>query len=205
MSRRSRSPRADAAVTGYLLRAGAGTLADGAHLVWSVADGRRGRRWRAVATLDGVITHALLLEVDVTGRPSRLELSTTAGMLTLHPEEGSGGLHGNVVTGSGVRHLALPWSAEHGLEVEGRPIAAAVTAHRLSGSTGVGEGRTVPVVVITPDLLVAEATRRYTRVAAGEWQIDDVDGGATPVVLAIDDRGVPVPAGDARAWPLELD
>ena len=65
--------------------AGALGLADGAWLTWSVADGRRGRRWRAVSTLAGAITHALLLEVDLAGRPARLELTTPAGMLTLHP------------------------------------------------------------------------------------------------------------------------
>lgn len=191
-------------MTAPLRRAGAGTLADGSELVWSVADGRRGRRWRAFASVEGVVTHALLLEVDVTGRPSRLELTTLAGMLTLHPEEGSGGLHGNVVTAAGMRHLALPWGADHGLEIESRPFAAAVTAHRLARSTAVGEGRTVPVVVIDVDLQVAEATRRYTRVGGGEWRIESVAGDAPPVVLAIDKRGVPVLPGNAREWPLEL-
>ena len=143
-SRPNRSPPAEGTVTAYLRRAGAGSLADGAELVWSVADGRRGRRWRAVASVDGLVTHALLLEVDLAGRPSRLELTTPAGLLTLHPEEGSGRLHGNVVTGSGVRHLALPWSDDHGLEVHGRPIAAAVTAHRLAASHGRGGGEDRP-------------------------------------------------------------
>lgn len=192
-------------MTPYLRRAGAGTLADGSELAWSVADGSRGRRWRAVATLDGAITHALLLEVDVGGRPSRLELTTPAGMLTLHPEEGSGRLHGNVVTAAGVRHLALPWGDGHGLEVDGRPIAAAVTVHRLAAATPVGEGRTVPVVSIAPDLLVTEATRRYQRVSEGEWRIESTPGDAGSVRLVIDDRGIPVPAADAREWPLELD
>ena len=191
-------------MTEHLRRAGAGTLADGSRLVWSVADGRRGRRWRAAASSNGVITHALLLEVDVAGRPSRLELTTPAGMLTLHPEEGSGGLHGNVVTASGVRHLALPWSGDHGLEIEGRPIAAAVTAHRLSGSVAVGEGRTVPVVVITADLDVAEATRRYLRVGEGEWHTGPVSGGWDVTVVRVDERGVPVLPRDDHEWPLEL-
>ncbi len=192
-------------MTEFLRRAGAGTLADRSHLVWSVADGRRGRRWRAVASSNGVISHALLLEVDVAGRPSRLELTTPAGMLTLHPEEGSGELHGNVVGEAGVRHLVLPWRDAHGLEVVGRPIAAAVTAYRLAATTGAGEGRTVPVVSITPDLLVAETTRRYNRVTEREWQIESPSGNATPVRLTIDERGIPVLPADAREWPLELD
>jgi hypothetical protein len=192
-------------VTEYLRRAGAGTLADGTELTWSVADGHRGRRWRAVSTVDGSVTHALLLEVDLDGRPSRLELTTPAGMLTLHPEEGSDGLHGNVVTAAGVRHLALSWSDDHGLEVDGRPIAAAVTAHRLATTTAVGEGRTVPVVAIGPQLGVTQTTRRYTRIADGEWRIDGGAGDHALLVLAIDERGVPVLQTGAREWPLELD
>jgi hypothetical protein len=192
-------------VSDPLRRAGSGTLADGARLAWSVADGRRGRRWRAVASVDGSISHALLLEVDATGRPSRLELTTRAGMLTLHPEEGSGGLHGNVVTASGVRHLAMAWSEDHGLEIEGRPIAAAVTAYRLAGSVGVGEGRLVPVVAVDEDLQVVPATRRYTRIGEGEWRIEPIAGGGPTVALTVDERGVPVLRGEAVEWPLELD
>lgn len=192
-------------MTDVVRRAGTGRLADGASLVWSVADGRRGRRWRAEATIDGALTHALLLEVDVAGRPSRLELTTPAGLLTLHPEEGSGALHGNVVTPAGMRHLALPWSGEHGLEVEGRPIASAVTAHLLARSTPVGEGRTVPVVVITPDLVVAETTLRYTRLGEGEWRIEGLPGEGNSTLIRIDERGVPELLGDLREWPLELD
>ncbi len=192
-------------MTVFLRRAGAGTLADGAELAWSVADGRRGRRWRAVASVDGAVTHGLLLEVDLAGRPSRLELTTRAGMLTLHPEEGSGELHGNVVTGSGVRHLAFAWSEDHGLEVEGRPIAAAVTAHRLAGSTAVGEGRIVPVVVITADLGLAEATSHLPS-RLGRGVVDrTASGGAGPVRLGMDRRGVPVLSADVREWPLELE
>ena len=192
-------------MTEFLRRAGAGSLADGSHLVWSVADGRRGRRWRAVSTSSGVVTHALLLEVDVAGRPSRLELTTPAGLLTLHPEEGSGRLHGNVVTESGMRHLAMPWSDDHGLEVTGRPIADAVTAHLLAAVVAVGEGRPVPIVSITPDLLVTEAVRRYVRLGEGEWRIDSPADDAQPILLTIDARGIPILPADTREWPLELD
>ena len=54
-------------VTRVPATAGSARLADGARLDWSVADGRRGRRWRAVATVDGHVTHALLLEVGLDG------------------------------------------------------------------------------------------------------------------------------------------
>ncbi len=66
-------------MTAFLRRAGTARLADGATLTWSLADGSRGRRWRAVATRDGSITHSLLLEVDLDGRPARLELTTPDG------------------------------------------------------------------------------------------------------------------------------
>jgi hypothetical protein len=188
-----------------LRRAGAGLLPDGSTLVWSVADGRRGRRWRAVASLDGVISHALLLEVDTDGRPSRLELTTPAGLLTLHPEEGGGALHGNVVAAAGVRHLRLPWSTEHGLEIDGRPIASAVTAHRLAGSLAVGEGRTVPVVAIAADLTLLETRHRYTRVGEGEWRIEPTVADRGQATLEVDERGVPAGLAEAREWPLELD
>ena len=192
-------------MTAYLRRAGAGLLPDGSQLVWSVADGRRGRRWRAVASSNGTITHALLLEVDRAGRPSRLELTTAAGMLTLHPDEANRTLHGNVVTPSGMRHLSVPWSDEHGLEVEGRPIATAVTAHRLAGATAVGEGRAIPVVVVASDLLITEATHRFVRAGEGEWRIEPVPAAAGAMILRIDERGVPGALREAREWPLELD
>ncbi len=192
-------------MSAYLRRAGAGLLPDGSQLVWSVADGRRGRRWRAVASSNGVITHALLLEVDTAGRPSRLELTTPAGLLTLHPSEAGEALHGNVVTGQGVHHLSLPWSDEHGLEVDGRPIATAVTAHRLAGQLAVGEGRVVPVVAIAGDLTVSQTAIRFVRVGAGEWRVERASGEAATATLRIDARGVPAGLGGAREWPLELD
>jgi hypothetical protein len=192
-------------MSAYLRRAGAGLLPDGSQLVWSVADGRRGRRWRAMASSNGAITHALLLEVDTEGRPSRLELTTPAGMLTLHPDQAGRVLHGNVVTSAGVRHLSLPWSDAHGLEVEGRPIASAVTAHQLARAMAEGEGRAVPVVVVAADLVVSKASRRYVRVGHGEWRIEPASGHGAATILRIDERGIPSAPGDTQEWPLEVD
>jgi hypothetical protein len=189
----------------FVRQAGTGILADGSRLVWSVADGRRGRRWRAVASLDGVISQALLLEVDVEGRACRLELTTIEGMLTLHPDESLLSLHGNVVTPLGVRHLSLPWSDEHGLEIERSPIAGAVTAHRLAGSMAVGEGRTIPVVVIAADFMVSESTRRFVRLDGTGWRIEEEIGVAGASTLTVDERGIPVGLLGGREWPLELD
>ena len=192
-------------MSGPLRLAGGGTLGDGSRLVWSVADGRRGRRWRAVATVNGTISHALLLEVGLDGRPSRLELTTVAGMLTLHPDEARQTLHGNVVTTEGVRPLTLPWSDEHGLEIEGRPIATAVTVHRLAGSTRVGDAKEIPVVTVAVDLAVAQETRRYVRLGEAEWRIERIGETTGATVLKVDERGIPAGLGDPQEWPLELD
>ncbi len=186
--------------------AGIATLADGSQITWSVADGRRGRRWRAVTRRPGSPIASLLLEVGIDGRPTRVELGTDAGLLTLHPG-GSDGLYGNVVTADGIRHLALPWTEHHELEVEPLAISGAVTARRLGGRLAAGEGTAVPVVVVGADLSVREATRRYTRMDAAAWRIEGDD---IARVLSVDDRGAPIWAAGggesvlAREWPLEL-
>lgn len=189
-------------MTVFLRCAGTGLLADGARLTWSMADGSRGRRWRAVAAKDGSITHSLLLEVDLDGRAARLELTTPAGLLTLHPDADAATLHGNVVALDGVRHIALPWGAEHGLSVDGRPIADAVTAHRLAGSLGVGERRSVEVVAIGPDLAPRQKTVEFERENHDRWRLTGPTDART---LVIDPRGVPVGLAEASEWPLELD
>lgn len=188
-------------------RAGVASLTDGGEVVWSVADGRRGRRWRAVTRRGGGAVSTLLLEVDPAGRPVRLELAAAAGLMTLHPEP-TGWLHGNAVTDQGVRHLTLRWSDDHELELEPLAISGAVSAHRLGGSVAVGEGRTLPVVAINRDLEVREGSRRYERVGTTTWRIEHDEEART---LEVDDRGLPVwpiPAGEptgAGEWPLELD
>lgn len=189
-------------MTTFLRLAGTARLGDDAILTWSIAEGSRGRRWRAVTTADGVITHALLLEVDLRGRPARLELTTPAGLLTLHPEPDGSSLHGNVVSAVGMRHLAFAWSGEHGLSVDGRPIADAVTAHRLADTVRVGETRSVAVVAITPDLTLREDTVGFERRAETTWRIIRPDG---EHALTIDARGIPTGETDAVEWPLELE
>jgi hypothetical protein len=187
-------------MTALVRRAGRATLEDGTELLWSVADGRRGRRWRAEMIREGRLERVLLLEAGVDGRAVRLELAAPAGLLTLHPEA-SGGLHGNAVTASGVRHFTFEWSDEHGLELDGLPITSAVTASRLAPTTQVGEGRTVPVVVVGPDLTVRPGERRYRRLDEATWEIE---GDGRTQILAIDERGVPA-WREAGEWPLELD
>ena len=191
-------------MTTAIRRAGRVRLDDGTLLLWSVAGGRRGRRWRAMTSRDGRLLEARLLEVDGSGRPARLEITNASGVHTLHPEP-SGGLHGNVVTSDGVRHLSLAWSDTHEIAVDRSPIATAVTALRLSASVPVGDALDVEVVAVTLDLVVEPGKRRFERVSNSTWRIS---GGDEPRSLTIDERGLPTwpdNRGDAAEWPMELE
>ncbi|MGZ6270065.1 MAG: hypothetical protein ACXWMU_05810 [Candidatus Limnocylindrales bacterium] len=135
-----------------LRRAGRLPLPDNGDVLWSVAEGRRGRRWRAVRRdRSGAIVSDLFLELDPAGHWSRLELATSDGILTLHPEPDGSAVHGNVVTPSGVRPLALAWSAAHRLLLPGDPVAAvALGAERQEAVSG-------PGIVVGVDLSVTAA------------------------------------------------
>ena len=81
------------------------------------------------------IRSSLLLELDRAGRFSHLELSTAAGLLTLHPEA-DGTLHGNAVSSKGIEHIrGLPWSSETHIALEGSPVCAAIAASHGAGQT----------------------------------------------------------------------
>ena len=170
-------------MAGLVRLGGRGMLGDGSRVVWSVAEGRRGRRWREVRTgADGAVISSLLLETDAEGRFSHTELSTAAGLLTLHPEP-DGTLHGNVVTEAGVQHVrGVPWHPDGAMLLLESPVAAAVAAamaRRLAGP--------LPrVVFIEPEDL---------RLLQGA----DVERAWEGV---IDNDGLPIMAG-AESWPLE--
>ena len=118
----------------WLRRAGSGRTEDGSQVTWSVAEGRRGRRWREVI-VDGLgeVRSSLLLELDPTGRFSHLELSTAHGLLTLHPEP-DGTLHGNAVTPDGLRHVrGVPWHPDRAIRLDGSVVCVAA-ARRPDGS-----------------------------------------------------------------------
>ena len=169
-------------MTEPLRRAGRGILADGSTLLWSVAEGASGRRWRS-ATLDpaGTVVLVLLLDVDPVGRIGRLELTSATGMLTFHPEPDGRSAHGNVVNANGVRPIALAWSEDHELRVMGSPIPAAVAArHRPTSRT------TAQIVAVNADLDVEELA-----------DVPPAEGN-----VAVDERGIPLLAG-ASEWALE--
>lgn len=168
-------------MTDWLRRAGRGRLPDGRTLLWSVAEGRRGRRWRS-STLDadGHVVLVLLLEMDVQGRFARLEVTTRSGLLTLHPEPGGSRVDGNVVHPDGVRPIAVPWGPGHVLRVADSPIPEILT-------------RRVAVDGEAPSSILAiDASLALTA-------LSPLGEGSGPVA---DPRGVPILDG-AREWDLE--
>ena len=162
----------------WLRRAGHGRDATGAWVTWSVAEGRRGRRWREVVTVGGAVRSSLLLELDPDGRFSHLELSTAAGLLTLHPET-DGTLHGNAVTAGGVRHVVgLPWDRDRAVVVRGSSIC--LTAEQRPDGA-----RAASWLEIDLDLRL----ETVARVARPHWRLVDAEG--LPILI------------DGASWPLE--
>jgi hypothetical protein len=166
-------------VTDWLRRAGRGIDADGAVVTWSLAEGRRGRRWRESRVRGEAILSSLLFETGPDGRFTHLELSTPAGLLTLHPE-GDGTIHGNTVTDGGVGHVVgLPWDADGVVLVEGSSVTAAAAVAVPSGPG--------PATVLRIGLDLA-------------CSVGPEPAGAVP--READAEGLPRLA-DGRSWPLE--
>jgi hypothetical protein len=178
-------------------RAGRAVLEDGSTVVWTVSEGRRGRRWREVRTDGGGdVLSSLLLETDPAGRFLHSEVSSAAGLLTLHPE-GDGTIHGNVVTSDGVRHVTgLRWSPGSALLVDGSPIALTAAVLAPNDRTVVGQSTRLDVVRVSLGLDVAIETVEMEQVGADLWRVDGRE-------IRVDPDNLPVFA-DARTWPLEL-
>ena len=123
---------------------------------WSVAEGRRGRRWREAIVGDGgPAALAAARDGARTGSFSHLELATPAGLLTLHPE-GDGTLHGNAIEAGGIRHVAglavgrAGRRRHRGVGDRGR----GVRARSLAGEVEPGESARRTVLRITAGLLI---------------------------------------------------
>jgi hypothetical protein len=183
---------------GGLVRwAGWGRTAAGETVWWSVAEGRRGRRWREAVVTDGGLRHSLLLETSPDGRFSHLELSTPAGLLTLHPE-GDGALHGNALVAGGLRHVeALPWDPDGLVMLDGSPVARATAAHLLARTNAPDTPGRRRVLRISGDLDLASGIEDLKPLGDGGWR--PVGG---PDIIA-DALGLPILL-DALSWPLEL-
>ena len=160
------------------------------------AAGAGARRSSARAAL----RHSLLLETAADGAFSHLELSTPAGLLTLHPE-GDGTLHGNAIEAGGIRHVVgLPWDGRRPvLDIEGagdrrRACARLLAPDRIgpgaSGSTRPCSRVTAALLITTGPALVERIARRRR----GGSPAASRSGRTT--------TGLPLLA-DAEAWPLE--
>jgi hypothetical protein len=182
-------------------RGGRATTLGGDQLLWSEAGGARGTRWRESLVRDGALVRSLLVEVSTAGRPTRLEIATPAGLLTLHPERDESALHGNVVGADGIQHLAFVWSSEHELLIFGSPASATISLRRLAGTLVVGSSRELDVLRIEDDLVPRPARWHVERIARHAWHLRDRDG-TDERRLTVDDDGRPLLA-DAVTWPLE--
>ena len=171
-------------------------------LTWSEAEGERGTRWREALERDGVLRRALLLETSPAGRLTRLEMTTRAGLLTLHPEPDESAMHGNVVGHDGIRHLALPWSADRELFVSASPATATVAVRRLARTLAVGTSRELDVLRIDDELQPTLVRWRVERVSGEGWSMANVDG-SDERRMTVEDDGRPILL-DRRSWPLEL-
>jgi hypothetical protein len=177
---------------------GRGQAADGGSVVWSVAEGSRGRRWREVRNAGHAIASSLLLETDPAGRFSHLELSTPSGLLTLHPE-GDGTLHGHAIVSDGVEHVeGLGWDPDGIVLLEGSTVCRAAAAQGLAGVLEPSASRAHLAAVIPPTLWLEVKPVRVARIDERTWRF----GAEEP--FAVDRRGLPVLRG-AETWPLERD
>jgi hypothetical protein len=182
-------------------RGGHALTVGGDRLAWTEAEGAQGTRWREAVEHDGHLVRALLLETSPAGRPTRLELTTPAGLLTLHPAPDDSTLHGNVVGVDGVRHLTFSWGPEHELLVLGSPASATVTLRHLVGHVVVGANRTLDLLRIDDDLDPRPGRWSFERVARHGWHLRDT-AGPEERRLTLDDDGRPTLA-NAVTWPLE--
>jgi hypothetical protein len=187
-------------VTLPVRRGGRASTLDGASITWTQAEGARGTRWRESIVSERGLTRSVLLEVSAAGRPTRLEVTTGAGLLTLHPEADESAIHGNVVGPDGVRHLAFDWSPAHELLLLGSPASAAITLGRLASELAVGESRTLDVLRIDDGLDPRPAQWTARRTDERAWQLRSLDGDEERLV-SFDASGRPVLPG-AVEWPL---
>ena len=182
-------------------RAGRASQPGGATVAWSQAEGARGTRWReAITTADGLL-RSVVLEASPDGRVTRLEVTTRIGMLTLHPEPDDSALHGNVVTGDGVRHLAFPWSPQHAILLLASPASATVDLARLATRLAIGDSTELDVVRIDDALEPRPQRWLFHRTGDREWSLQSLEGEEQRLVR-LDPTGRPM-LPDAVEWALE--
>ena len=162
-------------MTDWLRRAGRGRPDPESVVVWSVAEGNRGRRWRWAVTHESGLRVVGLAERLPSGAFGRLELATAGVLLTFHPDPGGGSAHGNVVAADGVRPIEVDWDDRWAVGIREDAFGSAVC-----GWSGVG------FAVDLADGLAWREPGEHADVAA----------------LKCDERGVPI-LDEAVEWPLE--
>jgi hypothetical protein len=177
-------------------------LASGDVVVWSVADGRLGRRWRESTSRGGSIVRTILVETGPAGGIGRLEIATDAGLLTIHPDGPETRLHGNVVSPNGMRHLELSWGPGRAILVDGSPALTAIALGSVGHEVEPGQGRRIPTVRIDHRLVPVAAELKLSRVDDRSWQLAGSAFGPAAIVASLDDNGLlELPA--RTVWPLE--
>jgi hypothetical protein len=162
-------------VNDWLRRAGRGRTGWDAVVTWSVAEGRRGRRWRWAHSDGRGLRVVGLAERLPSGAFGRLELASPSGLLSFHPDPGGGSAHGNVTAGDGVRSIEVDWDDRWAVGIQGDPFGSAVC-----GWSGMG--------------VVIDAVNGLTWRGPGEHR--DI------ARLECDERGIPI-LDEAAEWPLE--
>lgn len=180
---------------------GHGRSEAGETVTWTSAEGARGTRWREVVRTARGLARAVLLEESTDGSPTRLEVASAAGLLTMHPGPDGSTIHGNVVSADGVRHIALGWGVGHVLLVAGSPVSAAVALRPQSGALAVGRTALLDGVWVDDALVPHLGRWTVARAGAGDWRLDADDGSPT-FDIRVDAAGLPV-LSEASAWPLE--
>ena len=191
---------ADGSVAAPLRFGGRGQGADGASVVWSVAEGSRGRRWREVRNTGTgqAVGSSLLLETDPAGRFAHLELSTPSGLLTLHPE-GDGTLHGHAVVSDGIEHVrGLSWDVDGVPLLEGSTVCRAAAIPVLTGALEPFNSKAHLAVIIPVTLWLEVKPVRVERIDVRTWRFGREDP------FTVDRRGLPLLRG-GEIWPLERD
>ena len=177
-----------------------GQFADdaGRSVLWSVADGARGRRWRwTVVDRRGALLAAHALETGPDGRFLRLESATAPGLLSLH-READGSLHGNRVGERGVDHLTVEAPAPAGVLIGGTALAVSILLGTMEGPAAKA---TLDVLEVFDDLglRIVSATIRPTD--DGGWEIRT--NRATRRAHLDADSLPDAAAHDGLTWPLE--
>ncbi len=151
-----------------LRRGGTFLDADERTVIWSVAEGRRGSRWRwTVGDGRGAIAVGHTLEIDPDGRFARLESASGMGLLTLH-RESDGSVHGNRVTDGGVEHLTIPAPAPDLALVGSGQLGVAALVRGLALDV---DRRGFDVLEVGDDLGVTVVSCSVVLDPAGAWEV----------------------------------